>query len=192
MGPRPQITVRKATAEDSALVLNFIQQLAKYEKLEHQCIATADQIRETLFGAQPRAESLVAFADGQPAGFAVYFFSYSTFLAKYGLYLEDLFVKPELRGRGIGKRIFLELLRVARENDCGRFEWSVLDWNQPAIDFYESLGAKAQGEWIRYRLEEEQISRLVENSRQDELAPGRAVIESSPERLNRRPPDNVE
>ena len=156
------ITVRKATAEDSALLLDFIQQLARYEKLEHQCIATVDQIRATLFGANPRAESLVAFEGGNPAGFAVYFFSYSTFLAQPGLYLEDLFVKPELRGRGIGKRIFLELLRIARANDCGRFEWSVLDWNQPAIDFYESLGAKPQGEWVRYRLEEEQISQLAQ------------------------------
>jgi GNAT superfamily N-acetyltransferase len=167
--PSP-IIVRRATAEDSPLVLDFIQQLARYEKLEHECIATAEQVRETLFGAKPRAESLLAFQNDQPAGFAVYFFSYSTFLAKYGLYLEDLFVKPELRGCGVGKRLFLELLRIAKENDCGRFEWSVLDWNQPAIDFYESLGAQAQGEWIRYRLEEEQIARLVESSSQDELA----------------------
>lgn len=156
------ITVRKATAEDSALVLDFIQQLARYEKLAHQCIATADQIRATLFGPNPRAESLVAFRGSNPAGFAVYFFSYSTFLAQPGLYLEDLFVKPDLRGRGIGKRIFLELLRIAQANHCGRFEWSVLDWNQPAIDFYKSLGAKAQAEWVRYRLDEEQISQLAQ------------------------------
>lgn len=170
MSKRLPITVRRATAADSALVLDFIQQLARYEKLEHQCIANAEQIRETLFGANPRAESLLAFEGEQPAGFAVYFFSYSTFLAKYGLYLEDLFVMPELRGRGIGKRIFLELLRIAKEQQCGRFEWSVLDWNKPAIDFYESLGAIPQAEWIRYRLEEEQIFRLVEKSAQDELA----------------------
>ena len=159
-----EITVRPARAEDSALVLDFIQQLARYEKLEHECVATAEQIRETLFGAKAKAESLLAFEDGNPAGFAVYFYSYSTFLAKPGLYLEDLFVKPELRGRGIGKRIFLELLRIAAKNDCGRFEWSVLDWNEPAIKFYESLGAKAQAEWIRYRLDEEQISMLAGKS----------------------------
>ena len=106
----------------------------------------------------------MAFEDGKPAGFAVYFWSYSTFLAKPGFYLEDLFVKPELRGKGIGKRIFQELLRIAKANDCGRFEWSVLDWNEPAIKFYESLGATAQAEWVRYRLDEEQISRLA-NSR---------------------------
>jgi GNAT superfamily N-acetyltransferase len=166
----PPVTVRRATPADSALILDFIQQLAQYEKLEHQCVATADQVRDSLFGPNPRAESLLAFEGDQPAGFAVYFFSYSTFLAKYGLYLEDLFVKPHLRGRGIGKRIFLELLRLAKDNHCGRFEWSVLDWNKPAIDFYESLGAKPQAEWIRYRLEEEQISQLVLSSTQDDLA----------------------
>ena len=155
------ITVREATVDDSALVLDFIQQLARYEKLEHQCVATAEEVRTTLFGPDTKAAALVAFEDGNPAGFAVYFWSYSTFLAKPGLYLEDLFVKPELRGRGIGKRIFQELLRIAKANNCGRFEWSVLDWNEPAIKFYESLGAKAQAEWVRYRLDEEQISRLA-------------------------------
>jgi GNAT superfamily N-acetyltransferase len=159
-----RIEVRPATAEDSALVLDFIQQLARYEKLEHQCVATAEDIRATLFGPDAKAAALVAFEDGKPAGFAVYFWSYSTFLAKPGMYLEDLFVKPELRGRGIGKRIFQELLRIAKANRCGRFEWSVLDWNEPAIKFYESLGAKAQAEWVRYRLDEEQILRLA-NSR---------------------------
>ena len=170
MSNKPLITVRRATAADSALVLDFIRQLAQYEKLEHQCIATADEVRDSLFGPSPRAESLLAFEGSEPAGFAVYFFTYSTFLAKYGLYLEDLFVKPALRGRGIGKRIFRELLRIAKENKCGRFEWSVLDWNKTAIDFYESLGAKPQAEWVRYRLEEEQISQLVLNGKQDELA----------------------
>lgn len=157
------ITVRRATVEDSALVLDFIQQLARYEKLEDHCIATVEEIRKTLFGPSARAEALMAFDGATPAGFAVYFYSYSTFLAKPGLYLEDLFVKPELRGTGIGKRIFLELLRIAEANHCGRFEWSVLDWNESAIKFYESLGAKAQAEWIGYRLDEEQISLLVDS-----------------------------
>ncbi|HEX7861767.1 MAG TPA: GNAT family N-acetyltransferase [Verrucomicrobiae bacterium] len=156
-----RILVRVAKAEDSALLLELIRELARYEKLEHECIATVEQVRESLFGNKPRAEALLAFEDDAPAGYAIYFYSYSTWLAKPGLYLEDLFVKPELRGKGIGKRIFLELLRVADANGCGRFEWSVLDWNQPAIDFYQRMGAKAQGEWIRYRLEEEQISRLA-------------------------------
>ena len=156
-----RILVRAAKAEDSALLLELIRELARYEKLEHECIATVEQVRESLFGNKPRAEALLAFEDDLPAGYAIYFYSYSTWLAKPGLYLEDLFVRPELRGKGIGKRIFLELLRVADANGCGRFEWSVLDWNQPAIDFYERMGAKAQAEWIRYRLEEEQISRLA-------------------------------
>ena len=157
-----RISVRRATAEDSGLVLDFIQQLARYEKLEHECVATDDQIRASLFGPGAKAEALLAFEDDVPAGFAVYFYSYSTWLAKPGLYLEDLFVKPELRGRGLGKAIFLELLKIADRDGCGRFEWSVLDWNQPAINFYESLGAKAQGEWIRYRLDEGQISQLAQ------------------------------
>ena len=156
-----EISVRPARAEDSALVLDFIQQLARYEKLEAECVATVEQIRTTLFGPEARAEVLLAFQGSEAVGFAVYFYSYSTFLAKPGIYLEDLFVKPEKRGLGIGKRIFVELLRIAKEKNCGRFEWSVLDWNEPAIKFYESLGAKAQGEWIRYRLDEEQISRLA-------------------------------
>ena len=155
------VTVRRAGAEDAALVLDFIQQLARYEKLEHHCVATVDQVRATLFGPDSKAEALLAFADGNPAGFAVYFYSYSTFLAKPGIYLEDLFVKPELRGRGIGKRLFKELLKTAEGNRCGRLEWSVLDWNAPAIAFYESLGASAQQEWIRYRLGEDQISQLA-------------------------------
>lgn len=160
-----KIVVRRATAEDSALVLDFIQQLARYEKLEHECIARVDQICASLFGPGAKAAALVAFAGEVPAGFAVYFYSYSTWLAKPGLYLEDLFVKPELRGRGIGKTLFKELLKIAHAEGCGRFEWSVLDWNQPAIDFYESLGAKAQAEWIRYRLDEEQISNLAQKGK---------------------------
>jgi len=158
-----EILVRATTASDSPLILDFIQQLARYEKLEHECIATADQICDSLFGPNAKAAALLAFENDQPAGFAVYFYSYSTWLAKTGLYLEDLFVKPELRGRGIGKRIFLELLKIAHNEGCGRFEWSVLDWNQPAIDFYERLGAKPQGEWIRYRLDQEQISTLAQS-----------------------------
>jgi GNAT superfamily N-acetyltransferase len=157
-----RITVRSAMADDSPLLLDFIQQLARYEKLEHECVATVDQVRASLFGPNAKAQALLAFEDAEPAGFAVFFYSYSTWLAKPGLYLEDLFVKPELRGRGIGKSLFLELLRIAHAGDCGRFEWSVLDWNKPAIDFYESLGAKAQAEWIRYRLDQGQISQLAQ------------------------------
>jgi GNAT superfamily N-acetyltransferase len=155
------IQIRPAIKADAALILDFIRALAVYEKLEHHCVATTEQIRETLFGENRSAEALLAFKGDAPAGFAVYFFSYSTFLAKPGLYLEDLFVKPEYRGGGIGSRLFSELLKIASARGCGRFEWSVLDWNEPAIAFYEKLGALAQREWIRYRLDEGQISRLA-------------------------------
>lgn len=155
------ITVRSATGEDVALVTDFIRQLAAYEKLSHQCVAAEEQVRETLFGSSSCAKALLAFAEDIPAGFAVYFFSYSTFLAQPGVYLEDLFVKPEFRGKGIGKMLFAELLQIAHARGCGRFEWSVLDWNESAIAFYERVGATAQREWIRYRLDAEQISRLA-------------------------------
>lgn len=173
------ITVRPATAEDTALVHDFILQLARYEKLEQQVSASPEDVRKTLFGSQRTASALLAFLDREPAGFAVYFFSYSTFLAKPGLYLEDLFVKPELRGCGIGKALFAELLRLAQERECGRLEWSVLDWNEPAIRFYESMGAKPQREWIRYRLDEQQINRLTR-------AP-----ENLPQKANRFEPDDA-
>lgn len=161
MSTAADIVVRRATVEDVALVLTFIQKLARYEKLEDRCVATEADLAKTLFGENPSGEVLLAFEGDAPAGFAVYFFSYSTFLGKRGLYLEDLFVEPERRGRGIAKRIFAELLRIARDRECGRFEWSVLNWNTPAIEFYEKLGAKAQREWILYRMEAQQISRLA-------------------------------
>lgn len=150
------LEIRPATEGDCPLVLAFIRELAAYEKLEHQVTATEPKVRETLFGPGRCAHVLLAFSHGQPAGFAVYFFNYSTFRAEPVLYLEDLFVKPALRGLGIGKSLFAELFKIASAHGCGRFEWSVLDWNQPAIDFYERLGALPQKEWIRYRLEKEQ------------------------------------
>jgi GNAT superfamily N-acetyltransferase len=156
--PSSSIEIRPATEQDVPLVHDFILQLASYEKLSHQVTATEEGIRSSLFGEKKYAEVLLAFLNGSPAGFAVYFFSYSTFLAKPGLYLEDLFVNPDLRGRGIGRQLFAELLHVARDRGCGRFEWSVLDWNQPAIRFYERIGAHPQREWIKYRLDEEQIA----------------------------------
>ena len=161
------VLIRPAREQDAALVTDFIRQLARYEKLEHHCIATEAQVRATLFDGNPCADVLLAFENDVPAGFAIYFFTYSTFLAKRGFYLEDLFVVPELRGRGIGKKLFAELMKIARDRDCGRFEWSVLDWNEPALRFYEKLGAIAQREWVRYRLDTKQISRLAE---QDEFS----------------------
>ncbi len=157
------LTLRSATAADLALILEFIRGLATYEKLLHEVEATEDKLRETLFPATGRsaAECVLAFADDVPAGFALFFHNYSTFLAKPGLYLEDLYVKPELRGHGIGKALLLHLAQLANARGCGRMEWSVLDWNQPAIDFYESLGARRMREWQICRLSGESLSRYA-------------------------------
>lgn len=144
--------IRPATVADIPLILEFIRELATYEKMLADVRATEDQLRATLFSAQPVAHCVLALADGQPAGFAIYFFNYSTFLAKPGLYLEDLFVQPAHRGAGLGKALLLHLAKIAHERGCGRMEWSVLDWNQPAIDFYQSLGAVPMNEWTVFRL----------------------------------------
>ena len=134
------------------MILELIQGLAEYEKLAQECVATEAALDETLFGARPQAEVIIALADGTPAGFALFFPNYSTFLAKQGLYLEDLFVKPAFRGRGIGKALLVHLAQLAVSRRCGRLEWSVLDWNEDAIRFYESLRAKAMDEWTVYRV----------------------------------------
>lgn len=147
--------IRPATPADIPLILEFIRALADYEKLGHEVEATEEKLRATLFGDKPAAECILAFADGAaqtPAGFALFFTNYSTFLAKPGLYLEDLFVKPEFRGRGIGKSLLLHLAKLANQRGCGRMEWTVLDWNQPAIAFYESLGAERKLSWQICRL----------------------------------------
>jgi len=144
--------IRPATPGDLSLILEFIRGLAIYEKLLDEVEATEDRLRATLFGPRPAAECVLAFAGEAPAGFAIYFTNYSTFLAKPGLYLEDLFVKPDFRGQGIGKALLLHLARLANTRGCGRMEWSVLDWNQPAIDFYEKVGARRMREWQICRL----------------------------------------
>lgn len=144
--------LRSATVADVPLILSLIRGLADYEKLAHEVVATEESLRRTLFGPTPAAHVVIAEVDGQPAGFALYFFNYSTFLAKPGLYLEDLFVKPEYRGSGTGKALLLHLARIANERGCGRMEWSVLDWNEPAIKFYESIGARRMKEWQICRL----------------------------------------
>ena len=146
--------IRPATAADLPLILDFIRDLAAYEKLSHEVTATVEKLRATLFpaGARPAAECLLAFDGDAPAGFAITFTNYSTFLAQPGLYLEDLFVKPAFRHRGIGKALILHLARLAHQRGCGRFEWTVLDWNAPAIAFYESLGAERKTEWQICRL----------------------------------------
>jgi GNAT superfamily N-acetyltransferase len=144
--------IRAATPADTPLILAFIRDLAAYEKLSHEVSADEAQLTRTLFADPPVAYSVLVFVDGQPAGFALYFFNYSTFLARPGLYLEDLFVKPEFRGRGAGKALLLHLAKLANARGCGRMEWSVLDWNQPAIEFYERLGARRMREWQICRL----------------------------------------
>ena len=153
--------IRAATAADLPLILQFIRELAEYERLADEVTADEAALRGTLFGERPAAGCLLAFADDTPAGFAVYFTNYSTFLARPGLYLEDLFVRPAWRGQGMGKALLLHLARLAHANGCGRMEWTVLDWNEPAIAFYESLGAKRLTDWTICRLDRAALARLA-------------------------------
>lgn len=146
------LTIRPATPDDAELILRFITDLAIYEKAEHEVKTDAAGIRDSLFAEGSTTHGLICENDGQPIGYAVYFFNYSTWLGKHGLYLEDLYVSPEARGLGAGKALLRHLAQLAVERGCGRFEWSVLDWNTPAIDFYESFGARPQSEWTTYRL----------------------------------------
>ena len=142
---------RNATQNDCALILEFIKGLAEYEKMSDDVVATEDLLREWIFEKQ-KAEVIFALEDGREVGFALFFHNFSTFVGRAGLYLEDLFVLPEYRKRGHGKALILELAHIANERGCGRMEWSCLDWNQPSIDFYLSLGAKPMNEWTTYRL----------------------------------------
>ena len=157
----PMLSIRAATADDAALVAQFIRELAEYERLPDAAVATAEDLRAQLFGAQPAAEVLLAEADGEPAGFALFFHNFSTFLGKRGLYLEDLFVRPQFRGLGVGRHLMASLARIAMQRDCGRFEWSVLDWNAPAIGFYCALGAAGMDEWTVQRLEGDALRSLA-------------------------------
>lgn len=157
------VTIAPAQAADLALILGFIRELAEYEKLSHQVVATEANLQHALFGPRPAAEALIARIDGEGAGFALYFHNFSTFLGRHGLYLEDLFVRPAFRGHGVGKALLRQLARLALERDCGRFEWAVLDWNRPARDFYESLGAEANPTWVNYRITGKALERLAED-----------------------------
>lgn len=155
------LTIRAATQDDAQTILNFVRELAIYEKAEHEVEATSSHITRTLFGTDSTAHCILCESDGQPVGFAVYFFNYSTWQGRNGLYLEDLYVSQHARGMGAGKLLLTHLAAIAVKNDCGRFEWSVLDWNAPAIEFYESLGARAQSEWVKYRLDGEALTALA-------------------------------
>lgn len=155
------LTIREATESDIPLILQFIRDLAEYEKLAHLVVASEKTLRDTLFGNTPFAEVLIAEEEGTADGFALFFHNYSTFLAQPGIYLEDLFVKPEYRGRGYGKALLARLAQIACERNCGRVEWAVLDWNEPSIAFYKSLGARVMDEWHTFRLAGDALEKLA-------------------------------
>ncbi len=159
------MNIRGATEADVPLILAFIKALAEYERLADRVVATEDSVRRTLFGNPRYAEVIIAEWDGEPVGFALFFHNYSTFLAQPGIYLEDLFVKPEARGRGVGKALLARLAAIAKSRNCGRLEWAVLNWNQPSIEFYERLGAKPMDEWKVYRLTGEELEKLARAAR---------------------------
>ncbi len=153
--------IRPACLEDVPVILQLIHDLATYERAPDEVSATEEQLVEVLFGEKPAAEVLLAFEEESPVGFAVYFYNFSTWLGRPGLYLEDLFVKPEKRGKGYGRALLIELAKIARDRCCCRMEWAVLDWNESAIKFYRSLGAKPMHEWTVFRLTGEEIGKLA-------------------------------
>ena len=155
------LTIRPAVEADVPLVLELIRALAEYERLAHAVVATEELLRESLFGPHPGAEVLIAEVDGAPAGFALFFHNFSTFLGRRGLYLEDLFVRPAYRGQGIGRALLARLAALAVARGCGRFEWAVLDWNEPAIGFYQTMGAEILPEWRICRVTGESLDHLA-------------------------------
>jgi GNAT superfamily N-acetyltransferase len=159
------ITIRPATRDEVPLVLEFIRDLARYERLEHEVAASEAQLGEALFGERRYAEVMLACVGSEPMGFALFFHNFSTFKGRPGIYLEDLFVRPEARGRGIGKRLLAYLARTAVERRCARLEWAVLDWNEPSIGFYRSLGAVPLDEWTSFRLTGESLELLARSAR---------------------------
>nr|WP_250813543.1 GNAT family N-acetyltransferase [Neorhizobium tomejilense] len=156
------LTIREGVRGDAAALLGFIRELAIYEKAEHEVAATVETIESSIFDETSVTRALVCEKDGVPVGMAIWFFSYSTWQARNGLYLEDLYVTPAARGLGAGKALLKRLAQIAVENGCGRFEWSVLDWNEPAIRVYEAIGAEPMNEWIRYRLSGETLKSFAE------------------------------
>ena len=153
--------IRVASEPDVPLIHRFIRELAEYERLLHEVVATEESVRETLFGTRRFAEVLIAEEGDTPVGFALFFHNYSTFLARPGIYLEDLYVRPEYRGRGYGRQLLAHLARIAVERECGRFEWAVLNWNEPAIGFYRAMGAMPQDTWTVYRLTGDALRELA-------------------------------
>jgi GNAT superfamily N-acetyltransferase len=163
MNSPDKLRIRPATADDVPIILQLIRDLATYERAPDQVTATEEQLHQVLFGKKPAAEVRLGFENEAPVGFAVFFHNFSTWLGKPGLYLEDLFVKPEHRGKGYGRALLVDLAKIARERDCGRMEWAVLDWNEPAIEFYGKLAAEPMNEWTVFRLTQDGISKLAES-----------------------------
>ena len=156
-----RLRIKPATRDDAPLILSLVKELAEYERLAHEVIATEEVVTESLFGVRPSAEVVLAYYDEDPVGYALFFHSFSTFVGRPGLYLEDVYVRPSMRGKGIGKALMLYLAKLAVERRCGRFEWAVLNWNKPSISFYESLGARPMDEWTVYRLDGDALKRLA-------------------------------
>ena len=163
MSTETDFKIRSANENDAPAILSLIKELADYEHLTHEVVATEDDIRRSLFGEHPFAEALVGEVEQIPISFALFFYNFSTFLGKPGIYLEDLYVQPKHRGKGFGRRMLVYIARLAKERNCGRFEWSVLDWNEPAIRTYDKLNAKPMKEWILYRLAGEALDSLAAN-----------------------------
>lgn len=158
-----EFTIRPAVREDAALIHSFIEAIAVYEKMSDEVEGSAATVERTLFD-EHQAECLIAEENGVPVGYALYCFNYSTFKAKHGLYLEDLFVYPEFRGKGYGKALLMALCKIARDRNCGRLEWCCLDWNTPSIEFYKSLGARPMSEWTTYRFDEETLKKYADEA----------------------------
>jgi GNAT superfamily N-acetyltransferase len=163
MNVQSDFEIRPARVEDVPVILELIRELASYERAPDEVTATEEQLVDVLFGERPAAEVLLAFEGKSSVGFAVFFYNFSTWLGRPGLYLEDLFVKPEKRGKGYGRALLIELAKIARDRGCGRMEWAVLDWNEPAIKFYRALGAKPMDEWTVFRLTRDGIAELAKS-----------------------------
>jgi GNAT superfamily N-acetyltransferase len=157
----PEPEIRSATEDDVSLILALIKELAGYERLSHEVVATEEALRDSLFGERRVAETLLGYLGGDPAGFALFFHNFSTFLGRPGIYLEDLYVRPEFRGAGVGRALLVHIAGLARDRNCGRLEWSVLNWNEPAIGFYESIGASPVSGWTVYRVTGEALEELA-------------------------------
>jgi len=158
----PDFQIRPAVPADVPVILEFIKKLAAYEKLSNEVVATEELLRETLFGARRTAEAAIGYLEEKPVGFVLFFYNYSTFLGRPGIYIEDLFVEEDFRGRGCGRGLFLYVARLAKERHCGRLEWSVLDWNEPAIGFYKKLGAVPMSDWTVFRVTGDSLDKLAE------------------------------